>query len=144
MGKKRGKSVSHDTARPVNPERVDVARKRQQKLLITWSIIIIALALTTLFAYQLWPRPDPQESFAQCLTEKGAVMYGTDWCGHCQAQKRMFGDSFKEVTFVNCDYSKACAAANITGYPTWVFADGSRLEGQVSLETLAQKTGCTI
>lgn len=34
------------------------------------------------------------DDFAKCLTEKGAKMYGTSWCGHCKNQKALFGDSF--------------------------------------------------
>ena len=44
-------------------------------------------------------------SLAKCLTEKNVVMYGTEWCSHCQNQKKAFGDDFKDVTFVDCDQS---------------------------------------
>ena len=75
-------------------------------------------------------------------------MYGAYWCSHCQEQERDFGDAFKFVTYVECaDKSKgglptaACKAAGIEGYPTWIFADGSRVESVMSYDELAKKVG---
>ena len=42
------------------------------------------------------------DTFAQCLTENEAVMYGTDWCSYCQNQKSLFGNSFNNIAYVNC------------------------------------------
>jgi hypothetical protein len=145
MGGKRHKERPQASAQAhVNPERLDAGRKRRQRLLLTWSFVIVAALLVGLVAYSLVPKPSPYVGFAQCLAQKGAVMYGTDWCGHCQDQKRMFGTAFKGVVFVNCDYSRACLDNNVTGYPTWILADGTRLEGEQPLGLLAEKTGCTL
>ncbi len=38
----------------------------------------------------------------------------------------------------------ACKQNNITGYPTWIFADGSQVSGEQPLTTLAEKTSCTL
>ncbi len=87
----------------------------------------------------------PEGKLAQCLTEKGAVMYGTQWCGHCSDQKKAFGSESKEfLPFVDCDKKTGtCTKEGITGYPTWKFSDGTTLTGTQSLEDLAQKTGCS-
>ena len=42
------------------------------------------------------------DDFAKCLTQKSVVMYGAYWCPHCQAQKKLFGSSFKYVNYVEC------------------------------------------
>lgn len=108
-------------------------------------LILITSTLLLLFACS-----NKLEPFAQCLTDKGAVFYGAFWCPHCANQKELFGSSIKNVTYVECSLpdrsgqTQACKDANITGYPLWAFADGSRLSGEVSLATLAQKTGCTL
>lgn len=83
-------------------------------------------------------------ALAQCLTEKKATMYGTNRCPHCNATKELFGyKAFQSVTFVDCDKNKnACGLAGVTGYPTWVFADGMRLEGEQELATIAASAGC--
>ena len=90
------------------------------------------------------------DTFAQCLTEKGAIFYGAFWCPHCRAQKEMFGSSEKFLPYVECstldgrNQVPACSEKDISGYPTWEFADGSRLSGEVPLTQLAEKTGCVL
>ena len=79
---------------------------------------------------------------AQCLTEKGAVMYGTEWCSHCKAQKEAFGSSFKYVDYVDCDLNQdRCTEAGVKGYPTWNI-DGKNYPGAQPLERLASLAGC--
>ena len=85
---------------------------------------------------------DGTDTLAQCLTERGAVMYGTEWCGYCQKQKEMFAESFQYIKFVDCDADKeVCTAAGVTGYPTWEI-DGQTYPGLKSLEQLASLAGC--
>ena len=90
-------------------------------------------------------------AFASCITEKGAKFYGTSWCPHCKVQKAEFGEeAMKLVNYIECappeipqnQQAKACDEAGIKGYPTWVFADGSRAEGAQSFKELSAKTGC--
>lgn len=86
---------------------------------------------------------DETTTLAQCLTQKGAIMYGTNRCPHCQNQKKLFGESFSHVNFVDCDKEKTvCQLAGIQGYPTWKFTDGTVLHGTQSLEALAQAAHC--
>jgi hypothetical protein len=77
---------------------------------------------------------------AECLTEQGATMYGTNRCSHCQAQKDLFGyEAFTKINFVDCDKEKnVCNLAGVSGYPTWKFADGSTLVGEQTFEALSQ------
>jgi thiol-disulfide isomerase/thioredoxin len=84
------------------------------------------------------------------LKDKGAIFYGSFWCPHCQAQKKLFGDSVKLLPYVECStpdgnaQTQICIDKKITGYPTWKFADGSELTGEIPLATLADKTACTL
>lgn len=88
--------------------------------------------------------------FAACLQDKGAVFYGAFWCPHCRNQKEMFGDSADRLPYVECSTPDGksqlpiCVEKKITGYPTWEFADGSRLDGEIPLQTLAEKTRCPL
>jgi len=90
-----------------------------------------------------------QDFFAQCLTDKGAEMYGAYWCGHCQNQKAMFGDSFKFIEYIECDsggqnaHPEKCQKAGVTGYPTWKI-NGKLMPGEKTLELLANLTGCSL
>ncbi len=93
--------------------------------------------------------PSPYDAFAQCLTDSGATMYGAWWCSHCENQKELFGSSFDNVNYIECStaartMNQTCSDAGIEGYPTWRFSDGSQLSGEQSLETLAQKSGCSL
>lgn len=94
--------------------------------------------------------PGKYDIFAQCLADKGAVFYGAFWCPHCQAQKKLFGSSAKLIPYVECStpdgqaQTQICIDKNITGYPTWIFADGTQLNGEIPLAQLAEKTACEL
>jgi hypothetical protein len=106
-------------------------------------IIILGL-ITLLFLTACSKTPEVQPEFAQCLTDYGATMYGTEWCSHCQNQKAEFGKSFNLVNFVDCDINQnRCIAAGVKGYPTWII-DDKAYPGEQSLERLAYLTGCEL
>lgn len=114
----------------------------------------IGLVLVPLIIYAVAATPKvslgQHDQLAQCLTDRGAKMYGAYWCSHCINQKKMFGSSFSKVNYIECSLpdgqtqTEVCQQAGIKGYPTWEFSDGSRLEGEISLEALAQKSGCNL
>jgi len=88
-------------------------------------------------------------TFAQCLTDSGAKMYGAYWCSHCEAQKEAFGSAVEYIPYVECaiedsrDQAAICAEAGIKGYPTWII-DGEQYSGVQTFEKLAQLTGCEL
>ncbi len=94
--------------------------------------------------------PGSYDDFAKCLTDNGVRMYGAYWCPHCQNQEKMFGESWKYVTSIECSLPNAagqtpeCSSAGIKGYPTWEFSDGSRIEGEMPLQRLGEKSGCSL
>ena len=95
--------------------------------------------------------PGKYDDFAKCLTANGAVMYGAFWCPHCKDQKAEFGKSFKYVTYIECAeagnpnvQTQVCRDAKVSSYPTWEFADKSQQSGKLSMEYLAQKSGCAL
>lgn len=97
------------------------------------------------------PTGSPElDSFATCITENGAKMFGAYWCPHCKDQKADFGESWDKVNYIECSLpggrgqTEVCAQAGIQGYPTWEFGDGERVSGRQSFEALAQKTGCSL
>jgi len=89
------------------------------------------------------------DEFAQCLSDAGAIFYGAYWCPHCQSQKAAF-DNSRALPYIECStpngqgQTPVCIEQKIDGYPTWEFADGSRLSGEQTLETLAENTGCEL
>ena len=117
---------------------------------VVWALVLAIVGLLAYAYARSAATPGPLDGFAQCLGERDAVFYGAFWCPHCKSQKEMFGRSAKHLPYVECSYPNGrgqvarCVAEGIKGYPTWVFADGARLEGEVSLDELAAKTGCVI
>lgn len=91
----------------------------------------------------------PFDTFAQCLTDAGAKFFGAYWCPHCQSQKKLLQNS-KKLPYIECStpdgksQTQICIDANITSYPTWDFADGTRLDSELSLEELSTKTSCPL
>ena len=89
------------------------------------------------------PEKQSLDYFAQCITDAGAIMYGTEWCPHCKNQKAVFGDSFIFIEYVDCDLNqKKCVEAGIKGFPTWII-DGKPYSGEQPLYRLRELTGCS-
>lgn len=113
-------------------------------------LVLVAAAAIGLYAFTRHRQSNHLNTFAQCLGDKGAKMYGAFWCPHCADQKERFGDSFKYAPYVECGTkgsrapAQVCVDAGIKHYPTWVFADGTRVEGDHDLEFLSQATGCPL
>ncbi|KKU15899.1 hypothetical protein A3I34_01280 [Candidatus Jorgensenbacteria bacterium RIFCSPLOWO2_02_FULL_45_12] len=109
---------------------------------ITAAIIILAVAIvypginTSGASMEL-------ENLAKCLADKNVVMYGAEWCSHCQNQKRMFDGAFKYVPYVECpDNVELCVGKGVEVIPTWIFPDGKRHTGELTAEMLAKEAGC--
>lgn len=126
----------------------------QQPATVRIVVIMLVVIAVAIFAWTKLSKPDQslakKEALAQCLTDKGVKMYGAFWCPHCAAQKKDFESAFSKVTYVECalpdnprDQTQACKDANIDSYPTWIFADGSRVSGEQTLNDLATKAGCS-
>lgn len=116
---------------------------------IIFTIIFSALVIGALFWFYL-SKPSVQitegklDNFAKCLASKNIIMYGAEWCSHCQNEKKAFGDSFKYVPYVECpDNPQKCLEKGITGYPTWIFPD-KKLIGKQGLLKLSQESGCPL
>lgn len=122
---------------------------RQTTILIAVAVVILAVGAVVWASTQPQPKTPVSganlDAFAQCLADKNITMYGAAWCSHCQNQKKLFGDSFKYVKYVECpDNTQLCISKGVNGYPTWITAGGEQLVGEQSLEILAQKSGCVL
>lgn len=117
-------------------------------LMVLGSVVLLFVVAGLMFRSD--NAPGELDEFATCLGEKGAIFYGAFWCPSCQDQKKVFGNSQDKLPYVECSTPDGnsqldvCRDAEITGYPTWEFGDGSREGGKVSLEVLAEKTGCEL
>jgi len=106
--------------------------------------ILLIILVSSLFFAGCSNTSQDYGPIAKCLTEKGAIMYGTEWCSHCKNQKKAFGQSFEFVNFVDCDaQAQLCSDAGIEGYPTWII-DGKLYPGEQSIERLDHLTDCKL
>ena len=131
----------------------EIRRENEKMLLnkskIIFSVLVVGAAAVLLFL--LFGGQDEKlpalalDSFARCLTEKNIVMYGADWCPHCQNEKKAFGEAFQFISYVECPQDpKKCLDAGVNGYPTWIFSDGRKLEGEQGVEKLSRESGCLL
>ncbi|MBU1029021.1 MSCRAMM family adhesin SdrC [Patescibacteria group bacterium] len=91
---------------------------------------------------------DPINVLACCLTESGAVLYGTPWCTYCGIQRRLFHEYAVLLTYVDCwdaetdTLTAECADLDLVGFPTWIFGDGNLVVGLQHYIQLAEYSGC--
>lgn len=108
-------------------------KSKKKRNAIAIAVVLIS-AIIAIIAYASLS-PGNYDSFAKCLTEKGVVMYGEDWCQYTQGQKAMFGKSFKYVNYQQ--------DPTLELRPTWVI-DGKTYQRVQSFERLAALTDCAI
>ncbi len=124
------------------------------KMTYVYIALVVALIVGVVYVRNQSSYVSPEvttkfDGFAQCLTDAGAKFYGAFWCPHCQAQKKLLQNS-KNIPYVECStpdrkaQTPECIEKKIEGYPTWIFADGSRGDGEQTLEQLSTKTGCEL
>ncbi|KKU66687.1 MAG: VKORC1/thioredoxin domain protein [Parcubacteria group bacterium GW2011_GWA2_47_16] len=118
-----------------------------KKILILVGIVGI-IVFVTYGVFSIGPKPpeaNALDGFAQCLASKDITMYGAEWCSHCKNEKKAFGDSFRFVPYIECpDNPQKCLAEGVKGYPTWIWPDGKKFEGEQGLQKLSQEGGCPL
>lgn len=123
--------------------------KKQTKFILFIVLVVVLVGGVGIYV-SANKAPGKYDELAKCISNSGAKFYGAFWCSHCNNQKKDFGSSKRYLPYVECSSKNGksqldiCKSADIKGYPTWVFADGSRLEGEVPFETLSQKTSCPL
>ncbi len=123
------------------------------KLIMKKSTKIIVAAVVLVLAVLFFTRNNEVEAgkydeFAKCITEKGAIFYGSFQCTHCTTQKNLFGNSMQYVNYVECGplggpQTLACQQAGIDSYPSWIIGN-KKYEGVQQFSRLAELTECQL
>jgi hypothetical protein len=114
------------------------------KYFLVFIIIVIAFGVYATFQNRKGDGKDYTE-FAQCLTDKGFIMYGAEWCSYCKANIRAFGKAFEYIEYVECPENiDLCVEKGIEGYPTWISGEGQVYRGLQSMANLAAASGCVL
>ena len=117
--------------------------RSHMKLLKIFILIAFTLSLSGCGEQQ-----NDYTKLAQCLAEKGVVMYGSITCSHCTKVKKAFGDAFQYMKYIECspqadlEGAKKCREDGIEAYPTFKFSDGTEALGEQTPEELALRVGC--
>lgn len=108
---------------------------------------LLHLVHTAPVAEPTGPEDPMARALAIHLTESGALMYGAEWCQHCQQQKAYFGASATRLPYIECStggprspQTRRCQVDRISTYPTWVIK-GRRIPEVLTLAQLAQESG---
>lgn len=123
----------------------------KRKYIFISSLVIVVVILTSVAVFtnkKSAVDADKVDQFAQCISDSNAKFYGAFWCSHCQNQKKLFNSS-KNLPYVECSNpdgstTEVCQNENIEAFPTWKFADGSQILGELSFEALSEKTSCPL
>src|SRR5581483_8502153 len=112
-----------------------------------WILAILSCGLALFIYVKNLPPPSGEyQALARCITMSGTKFYGAFWCPHCREQKNEFGDAANYLPYVECSTPNgsgefpACVERGIQHYPTWIFPDGSKLEGVATIQALADRT----
>ncbi len=104
------------------------------------------LAEAKLPSYEITPADSYTVSLAKYMGSRGATMYGSYKCPHCNDQKKMFGSAFKYINYVECHPKgpdanpSLCFARGVQNFPTWEI-NGNYYQGAMSLERLSALSG---
>lgn len=122
----------------------DKKEKSNPKKYIIFFMIGLIFVLLGATAYSYSQRPGEYDDFAKCLTEKGAIVYGNDFCSYTGKQLNFFGKSEKYLNYVKCiDNQDLCDSKGVTLTPTWEI-NGSMHKSVQTFEKLSSLTGCKI
>jgi hypothetical protein len=116
--------------------------------------VLIIINLIPFVIFNLSGDTQNLDSFAQCLTDEGLVIYSSSTCSHCIQQEALFGGSFEYIIRKECNPNELdtdiglCQEMGIEGTPTWLMelngVEIDRAVGYQSLDELAEWTACLL
>ena len=119
-------------------------------VLIFFTTAVVLLGFYFLTNKSTSGEPKDIEAFTKCLSDGGVKLYGAYWCPHCQNQKEMFGNSIKNINYIECStpdgegQTDVCKQAGITSYPTWEFQGGKRVTGGLTFDKISEYSNCSL
>ena len=140
LSKEEVESIRHENQKvESNTEKTIIEKPKNNKKILIISIVSIVFVLIVggiSFSYINTLKPGALDDFAQCLTEKGAIMYGATSCQYSHAQQGMFGNSKKYLDIRNFNEDP-----NVRTTPTWLI-NGEYYPNVQTFDRLASLTGC--
>jgi len=122
-------------------------KKKRASIIVTVALVFVVL-ISVLVPSFIIIQKKGRESLAECLAEKGFVLYGSEWCGKCEEQLELFRAAANKLKYVDCTTSQPmvlsylCIKEQINQVPTWKAPDGRMLKGYTSARQLSAESGC--
>ena len=139
-------NTKHNTTKEKNRFKQGFLKKKH----VFYFVLLIVFIGIIFLVYTKAKEPGKYDNFAKCLTDKGVNFYGAFWCPNCNDQKRLFGKSIKYVNYIECSLpdrsgqTQICVKEDIQGYPTWEFANKTRVRGVMSINDLSLISECPL
>ncbi len=119
-------------------------KKPNTKRYLIIFMLIASIAIISYSVYSVSSRPGDYDDFAKCLTEKGAIIYGNDFCSYTTKQLGFFGKSKEYLNYIKCYENKElCDQKGVKLTPTWEI-EGKMYQQVQTFETLSQISGCKL
>lgn len=123
---------------------VEKGRGFELRKYVVYFLVGLIVVFSIVAVYSYFQRPGEYDDFAKCLTERGVVVYGNDFCSYTGKQLNYFGNSERYLNYVKCvKEQELCDEKGIDTTPTWEI-DGEMYEGVQTFEKLSDLTGCVI
>ncbi|PIN91739.1 hypothetical protein COU61_01845 [Candidatus Pacearchaeota archaeon CG10_big_fil_rev_8_21_14_0_10_35_13] len=88
--------------------------------------------------------PGVLDGFATCLSGKGVIVYGNDFCSYTSKQLNLFGKSKGLLNYIRCiDDEGLCDSKGIKITPTWEI-DDRLYSGVKGLDVISELSGCIL
>ncbi len=117
---------------------MDTAKKPTAFRIIIFVIVLAVVIFLMRLVLRATLASGKYDSFAQCLVSKNVKFYGAFWCPHCQDQEKSLQATRQKLEseglYQECStrdlkaQTPVCIEKKIIKYPTWIFADGTRVE----------------
>tara|TARA_Y100000310_G_scaffold38326_1_gene35940 strand:+ start:12537 stop:12971 length:435 start_codon:yes stop_codon:yes gene_type:complete len=141
LSKDEVESIRDENQKTEHHVETKVEKPKNTKKIILISIVSVVFVLIVGgigFSYMNTLKPAALDGFAQCLADKGAIMYGASFCQYSHAQQGMFGNSKKYL-----DIRDFTEDPNVKTTPTWLINDEYYPNVQ-TFNRLASLTGCEL
>ena len=133
----------HNSMKHTGFEKNEKAKINFKKYFIWASIVLIIILIALTINAQI-KKPGEYDDFAKCLTEKGAVVYGNDYCSYTVKQLNFFTKSQKYLNYIKCTDNEAlCNEKKVDITPTWEINE-NMYSGVQTFEALAAYSGCEV
>ena len=111
------------------------------------SLVILVVLIFGLYFFTDWfskttgyiSGDNQKTELAQCLSEKGVVLYVSATCPDCDKQIKIFGEAAQYLNLKECKSIEECA--EVSALPAWRI-DSKYYYGTQEINTLSEISGC--